>query len=154
MGELRRDASTLGGVAGAHKTEGNKEFFFCYVATGVSAGQPRVMTFSSTTTAQPVASAPATITAYQQYVVFPMIAGAADYQWCQFKGDASVLVNGTTDVAAGDFLKLINGGTSLIKDAATRSADSCAISQVAYTTDSAALTAVYILGERSNIPAA
>lgn len=154
MPELQKDKSTLGGVAGAFRNEGNRRYVFAYVASGVAVGQPRVLTYDGDEETNPTAGAIATQTGYTQFVVFPTIAGADDFQWCQVRGDAYVLVDGTTDVAKDDFLEVINATTSLVKDATSRSVNSVAIAQEARTTNSAGLTYVFLLGEAVQLAAA
>lgn len=152
MAELMKDVNTLGGVAGATYKEGNKAYVYAYVPASSLAGQPLVLTFTGVTTTNPSAVAPATSSVYQ-LVVFPTAAqsSTAGFQWCQYRGDATVLVDGTTDVAISDFLKVANAGTALIKDATTRGTTSIAIAQAARTTNSAGLLAVYLLGSRVTI---
>ncbi len=155
MAELSTSIDTLGGVAGAIKRDGNKAYIYCYVQASALAGQPLVLSFTGVPGASgtnPGTATAATSSVYQLIVVPPVAQGAtAGFQWCQFKGDAQVLVDGTTDVAIGDFLKCTNTATSLSKDNTTRQTTSVAISQVAYTTNSAALKAVYLLGDRVTI---
>lgn len=152
MAELMKDVNTLGGVAGGRYKQGNQEFIFAYVPASSLAGQPLVLSFTGVVTTNPSAVAPATSSVYQ-LVVFPTAAqgSTAGFQWCQFRGDATVLVDGTTDVAVSDFLKVANAGTALIKDATSKGTTSIAIAQAARTTNSAGLLAVYLLGERVTI---
>lgn len=148
MPELQRDINTLGGVAGARKVEGNREYFFVYVATGIAKGQPRILAFDGDEETNPKDAAPATSTTVYQQVIFPTDTGANDFQWCQYKGDAYVLVDGTSDVAKDDFLEVLNAGTALVVDASSKGTGSIAIAQEARTTNSAGLTYVYLIGDR------
>lgn len=152
MAELMKDVNTLGGVAGGIYKQGNQAFIYAYVPASSLAGQPLVLSFTGVPTTNPSAVAPATSAIYQ-LVVFPTAAqgSTAGFQWCQFRGDASVLVDGTTDVAISDFLKVANAGVALIKDATSKGTTSIAIAQAARTTNSAGLLAVYLLGERVTI---
>jgi hypothetical protein len=151
MPELQRDQYTLGGVCGSIKKEGNREYVFAYVPASTAVGTPLALTFTGvagTSPTNPSAVAVATSSAYQ-LTVFPTVLNtAAGFQWCQYKGDATVLVDGTTDVAVSDFLEVINAGTSLVKDGTARTVNSVAIAQAARTTNSAGLLAVYLLGDR------
>lgn len=150
MPELQADKDTLGGVAGAIKKDGNREYVYAYVSASTAVGTPLVLTFDGATATNPKTAAPATSSVYQMVVFTTVLSSTAGFQWCQYKGDATVLVDGTTDVAQSDFLKVSNGGTALVKDG-TIATTSIAISQVAYTTNSAALKAVYLLGVRVTI---
>ncbi len=154
MPELQNDKETLGGVAGAHKVEGNREFVYVYVASGTAKGQPMILAYDGDEETNPKTAAPATNTAFEAFVVFPTAAGADAFQWCQLRGDAEVLVDGTTDVAKDDYLEVINAGTALIKDATSRGVGSVAIAQEALTTNAATLTNVYLLGEAVQVAAA
>jgi len=82
--------------------------------------------------------------------------------WLKLKGIVKALVDGTTDVALGDTLKVINAGTAFIQDVASAGSgatgvigvNSVAISLATYTTNSAALEWVYLIGKERTVPAA
>lgn len=156
MAELQGDLSTLGGVAGAKKVSGNREYIFAYVPASTPAGTPLYLSFDGDEETNPKGLAPVTSTTVYQTVVFTTVAQVlAGYQWCQVKGDAIILVDGgTADVAKDDFLEVLNAGTALVYDATTKGTGSLAIAQEAYTSGTNALKHVYLLGERVFVQAA
>ncbi len=153
MPEIQSDVNTLGGVCGAIKVEGNREFIYAYCAGAETRGNVRVITFDGDEETNPTAATPATSTVYQRVVVATQTTTAAGFQWYQYKGDAEALVEGTTDVAKDDFLEVLNTETSFKKDASSRSTNSVAIAQEAQAANSAVLTNIYLLGERSLVAA-
>lgn len=151
---LKGSLVDLGGVAGAHRVEGNREFVFAYCAAAETVGKVRVITFDGDEATNPTAAAPATSTSVYQIVgVATKTTTAAGFLWYQIKGDAEALVEGTTDVAKDDFLEVLNTETSFKKDATSRSTNSVAIAQEAQASDASVLTNVYLLGERLFIAA-
>lgn len=153
MPELQNDTSTLGGVAGARKVDGNREFIYAYCAAAETVGKVRVITFDGDEETNPTAAEPATSSVYQIVGVATKTTTAAGFQWYQIRGDAEALVEGTTDVAKDDFLEVLNAETSFKKDAASRSTNSAAIAQEAQASNSSVLTNVYLFGERLLIAA-
>lgn len=154
-GAIKGDAQTLGGVAGAKKWSGNRGYIYAYVAASITAGTPLVLTFDGDEETNPKGATPATNTTVHQLIIFTTVTQGADagFMWCQFAGDAKILVDGTTDVTKDDFLKVINAGVALIKDATSRGVNSIAIAQEAMTTNAATLTFVYLLGYEAQVPA-
>lgn len=75
------------------------------------------------------------------------------YGWFAFKGVANVLVDGTTDVAAGNYLlsnsKTISG--ALILDGTTKTDESVGMALAAQATDSAVLTSVFLFGDPAKL---
>lgn len=77
------------------------------------------------------------------------------YSWFAIRGTVSVLVDGTTDVAAGDYLRVNSTVVSgaLIKDPASGttapSTVSVGVAQAAQAANSAVLIQVYLLGDRA-----
>jgi hypothetical protein len=73
------------------------------------------------------------------------------FGWYAFWGVATVLVDGTTDVAAGDWLKLAVGthATLMLDSTSARSNSSLAVARAASTANSANLTEVFLLGDRA-----
>jgi len=69
-------------------------------------------------------------------------------------GKGGLLVDGTTDVAAGDYLEVINAGTSAIKDGTTRTVNCIAMALEAQTTNSAVLIDVQYIGIPVQVAAA
>lgn len=147
-GTINGGTGDLGGVAGAIKRDGNRSFIYTYVTASAAVGTPFVLDFDGDEETNPKVLVPATSSVYQ-YIVFPtVLSTTAGFQWCQFRGDAYVLVDGTTDVAKDDFLEVLNTGTALVKDGTSRTTNSVAIAQEARTANSAGLTYVYLLGDR------
>lgn len=80
------------------------------------------------------------------------------YGFCQFKGNVTASVDGdTVDVAAGDQLEILNGGTAFtsagIAEGAVLENETVAIASAA-NTGAAADQTVYLIGKRSSIEAA
>lgn len=154
MAELSQSTADAGGVAGAMKREGNKEFIYAYCAAAETRGKVRVITFDGDEETNPTAAAPATeTTVYQTVGVATVSTTAAGFLWYQIKGDCEALVEGTTDVAKDDFLEVLNGETSFKKDGTSRTVNSVAIAREAQASNSSVLTDVYLLGDRVNIAA-
>ncbi len=91
---------------------------------------------------------PATNAVGVDVVVATGVVANNKFGWFVCKGWCRALVEGTTDVAKDDFLKAVNAQKYLVKDAATESAKSVAISSAAQAADSAVLTKVYVQGNK------
>jgi hypothetical protein len=61
-------------------------------------------------------------------------------------GKGQILVDGTTDVAAGDYLEVIDAGVAAIKDGSTRTVNCCCMALAAQASNSAVLTNVQFIG--------
>lgn len=152
---IYKDKDTLGGVAGAWRENGNKLSVFAYIAANVAVGTPLFLQYDGDEETNPKGTVPATDTAIGQFIIFPTeLSTTAGFQWCQVRGDAEVLCDGTNDIAKDDFLEVINAGVALILDGTSRTDHSVAIAQEAYTTNAAGLVNVYLFGERCQIEAA
>ena len=117
-------------------------------------GQPYLLRYDGDEETNPGVIDPATATTAINYVVFATAATAnGAFGWFTCFGYMDVLIDGTTNVAKDDYLEVVNGGTSLIKDAAALSLNSCAIACAAQETDAAVITRVFVLGERVNVQA-
>lgn len=148
MAELRKSVTELGGVAGAIREEGNRRWIYAYCATAETIGKVRVITYTGVQTTTPTAATPATnTTVYQQVGVASVTTTAAGWLWYQIKGDAEALVEGTTDVAVGDFLEVLTTETSFKKDGTSRTTNSPCIAQEAQAANSSVLTNVYLFGD-------
>jgi hypothetical protein len=86
---------------------------------------------------------------------------AAEYGFVCIKGFTYALVDGTTDVAAGDQLEVLNAGTAFIQAAAATAGDAgtiidetCAIAMEAYTSATPANKMVFMLGKQTVVKAA
>lgn len=91
-------------------------------------------------------AAPATL-AVLHYVGAPQKAVAAgEVAQILVGGKGGLLVDGTTDVAAGDYLEVLNTGTAAVKDGTTRSVNCIAMALEAQTANSAVLIDVQFIG--------
>lgn len=117
------------------------EYMYVKAHTGLTAYQPYVLNYSSTSGAEFRTAAPATLTAPGSLVVVPQVAFTANYYgFVLIKGDGKVLMSAQT-YAVGDFLQILNAGTTLVVDGTTgspvRLINSCAICKEAGTTATA-----------------
>ena len=100
------------------------------------------------------ALAPATA-AYPVFTAVALEAVAVDaIGYFQISGVVNAFIEGTTDVAAGDFLEVLNGENEWKKDGAARTLVSGAVALAAQAADSNVLTSVLLIGEGHNIAAA
>ena len=72
----------------------------------------------------------------------------------QITGVVDAFVEGTTDVAKGDFLEVLNGENEWKKDGAARTTVSGAVALAVQAADSNVLTSVLLIGESHTIAAA
>lgn len=131
-----------------------REEVFLYNNTGGATvvGQCGLLEYTGLGTTNPQIVALAAKTAIYYHLVVAMEAvAAAGGVWCAVQGPADILVEGTTDVAVGDFLKAVAGTstTALIKDGTTKTEDSYAIAHAAQAANSAVLTKCYLIGEKA-----
>ena len=157
MGRIAGSGEDLGGVYGQRTLEeGNREYVFCQVPASTPAGTPLKLSYDGDEESNPKGAVPSTDASVKHLIVFnpTLVGSSAEFQKCQYRGDADILVDGTTDVAKDDFLEVINAGTGLIKDGTTKTVQSVAIAQEALTTNANTKTNVYLLGEMVNIQAA
>ena len=123
-------------------------------ASAIPVGHPCLIRFDGDEETNPfvVSGASASGTAVVERYCTPVVAVAAtSWGWFCFEGYCEALVEGTSDVAKDDFLKLAIATTSgLIKDTGTQpgTANSCAIAREAQAANSAVLTDVFIIPER------
>jgi len=151
--QISRHRSVTDSNAAVRVDQHGAEFINLYAASHTK-GQIKVVTYDGDEASNPSAVTPATSAVYQKVGVCTKTSATAGYVEYQIKGDCTfALVEGTTDVAKGDFLEVLNGETSLKKDATTRSVNSVAIAQAAQTADSSVATSVYLIGERVIIAA-
>lgn len=95
--------------------------------------------------------APAAVTANCNVVVALGVNLTATWGWYAFAGYVDALVEGTTDVAKDDFLKVTAPNAQFVKDGATKTTDSFAISTAAQAADSAVLTKVWLIGSEADV---
>jgi len=133
-------------------SDGEKAFVCAYYAgSSLAAGQPVTLSYGG---AYPVAIIEAATTAFAVKTgVATKAMTAAGYLWVQVEGLCEALVDGTTDVAAEDYLEVINSGTAFIKDGAARTTVSGAVAVDAQATDSAVKVTVYLIPEQHTIAA-
>lgn len=121
-----------------------KIFIDAIAHAALTKGQPYVVVPDSTSYA--VTQAPATL-AVLHYCGAPQKAYASgEVAQIQIGGKAEMLVDGTTDVAAGDYLEVLNTATSAVKDGTTRSVNSVGIALEAQASNSAVLIDVMLFG--------
>lgn len=122
-----------------------------YNATGGACvvGRPYMVTYDGDEETNPSVTTPAAVSA-PCWVVFATEATAtASWGWFTIAGYDDVLVEGTTDVAKDDFLKITAAttATAMLKDGTTKTTDSIAIACAAQASNSEVLTKCYIIGE-------
>lgn len=85
---------------------------------------------------------------YKRWGVATKAYAAGDIAFLLNKGECSMFVNGDTDIAVGDTLKIAPGGsaTCAIKSGTTETESTVALALEAYTTASEALKKVSLLG--------
>lgn len=126
-----------------------------YNATGSAqaAGDVAVLTFGYASGTEVNAGVAATSSVYQYVVVaLDAIASGAIGRY-QISGYCEAAVEGTTDVAAGNFLEVLNTEESFKKDGTSRTTNSVARAVDAQATNSAVVVTVFLFGERVIIAA-
>jgi hypothetical protein len=132
----------------SNKDEKRYESVWC--ASGFTHGVPYVLDYAGATAHGPIAAAPATLAVYQMIGVpqGPTTTVAGWYPF-QTKGICEAYIDGTSDVADGDWIEVINGGTSFIVDSTTtRSTSSVGVALEAQASATPALCQVCLTGER------
>jgi hypothetical protein len=124
-----------------------------YNATGGALTKNAVymLNYSGNPATSPQVIACATSTPTRFLVVAKEAVATASWGWFCVAGWTDALVDGTTDVAVGDFLKLTSGtsATAFIKDGTTITTSSHAIAGAASTADSANTTLIELFGEKA-----
>lgn len=149
MNGLNAPIETIDGTGsqGARRMQGRNEFLYAYVPASALRGEIYVVTYDGDEETNPKLVTAATLAVYQEYAVILADQGTiAGFAWVQTKGHTYALVEGTTDVAKDDFLKVTNTLKYCVKDATTRSTGSFAISCAAQTANSSVLTEVELIG--------
>jgi hypothetical protein len=135
------------GIAGKRRGSGMNEFLYAYVPANALKGEVYVVTFDGDEETCPKLVAAAALAVYQEVAVVLKDQGAtAGFAWVQTKGKASILVEGTADVAKDDFVEVLTTEKSAKKDATTRSVNSVAIACAAQAANSAVLTDCILVG--------
>ncbi len=109
--------------------------------------------FDGDLTQNPKIETCAAVTVDRQLVVATEAYADQTWGWYVFAGVYDVMVEGTTDVAVGDYLKLVaaTDADALIKDGTSRTADSVAIACAAQAANSAVATKCFLFGDRCDI---
>lgn len=131
---------------GATRRIGNKVFRKVYFASGYT--QYAIYQIAAGATG-PTATAVATRSVVGMVCV-PQGATTttAGWYWAQIQGPATMLVEGTTDVASGNMLEVLNAETSAKLDhASVESANTIAVAAAAQAANSAVAIPVWLLGK-------
>ena len=125
-----------------------------YNGTGAACvvGAPYIVTFDGDEETNPKVATVASLAVYQHVVVALEATAAAAWGWFAIQGTVALTaVEGTTDVAKDDFLKIVTAtsAVSMIKDAATRSTASFAIACEAQAANSVVNIRCFLLGDRA-----
>lgn len=127
-----------------------------YFAAGFTQYRPYMVANTAAAATSPAAIAAATEADAVYHVCVPQGATTttAGWYWAVIQGVCQALVDGTTDVANGGFLEVINAGTAFILDHATApTVNAMAIARAAQATNAATETEVYIMGGRVPVAA-
>lgn len=110
-----------------------------------------MVNYSGNPATSPQVIAAAASTPTRELVVAKEAVAIASWGWFCFSGWTDALVEGTTDVAIGDFLKFASATstTAFIKDGTTITASSHAIAGAAQTANSEVATLIELLGDRA-----
>lgn len=135
------------GVIGSRRNVGKNIDVYCYSVGAKAKGEFQVLDFNTGEEAtSPAIIDPAALAVYQEVGVCLEAFDALGYGWVRVSGIVEALVDGTTDVAKGDYLESL-GAISAVKDHATvRSVNSVAVALEAQTVaGSATLASVEVL---------
>lgn len=135
-GTLRHEVRLYNATGGALTSGGF--YMVDYGGTTPTAPNPRVVT-------------PATTAIMREFVVALSALADVSYGWFAYAGYVDALVEGTTDVTAGDYLKLVNAQLYVVKDATTISAASMARALAGQTANSAVAARIFLFGSRCTI---
>lgn len=138
-------------VDGARWSEGVNEFVTAKSHAALAIGDVVQLAASATgvLTAAPATTAFATETG----VVCEAAAAAGTFVKVQTRGFAEAYVEGTTDVAAGDTLEVLDGENEFKKDGTAISTVTAAVAVDAQAADSNVLSTVYLIGRVHTIAA-
>jgi hypothetical protein len=141
--------------AGTRMWLGAKQYICAYwdgaTPAAIAAGSIWALSYDTGANARcPIVIAPVMRTHRQTIVVAPKdLPVAAGWYWFQIRGECNTLCDGgTTDIGIGDYLQIASGAAVLTVDHATvQSYRSVAVAKVAYTSGTAALKSVYLIGD-------
>ncbi len=124
---------------------GKRTYIAAYAHGILPKGQPYMLTYSYVSGQEVKTAAPAT-GAWPIEVVVPIqIEFIGKIAWFQIGGEAEVLMDGTSNIAAGDFLSVTTGETAFTYEGTSMAKDSKAVAVDAYEDASDALyTAILI----------
>ena len=123
-------------------------------SAALTAYQPYQFQYKSTALKHVDVKVPATLANAVNIIGVPQAAIADDaFGWVQIYGEAECLVDGTTDVAAGEYLEVINAGVAAIKEGTAISKGSFAVAIDAVTADAATQATVFLTGLQVEIAA-
>lgn len=136
---------------GSEYSEGGKQFVVCKSHDALAVGDVVVVAYNAS---GPVTAAAATSTfPVRTGVVIDEASAAGEQIVVQVGGLCEAYVEGTTDVAAGDFLEVLNAENEFKKDGASRTTVSAAVAVDAQATDGNVLSTVYLIPEQHTIAA-
>ena len=118
----------------------------------MAVGDVAVLTFGYAKGSYLKATTPANSSVYQYVVVILETIASHAIGRVQVFGECEAFVEGTADVAAGDFLEVTNGKNEFYKDG-SRSVNSAAIAVDAQADAGNVLSTVFLLGDRVIIAA-
>lgn len=119
------------------------------VGSAVSIGQPVTIAYDNTYGTKVIANATTTFAVKTAVAVNATASLALD--WWQVSGEAEALVDGdSSDVAAGNYLEVLNGGSAFVYDDTSRTTVSAACA-VDANTGAAALKTVTLIEEQHTI---
>jgi len=142
---------TGNGQVGAKQGSGKNVDVYCYSAGARAKGEFQVIDYNSgEASTSPAILDPAALAVYQEVGVVLEAITEAGYVWIRVAGICDALVDGTEDVAKGDYLESL-AAISVVKDHSTvRSVNSVAVAMEAQTVaGSATLAEVEVLPRRS-----
>lgn len=149
-----------GKVRRVYNSDGTVRFdVWAYNGTGgaLTAGRPYLLTFGSALATILKVAVPTTNAEICNQGVIALEATAnATWGWFAIAGvvKSLALVDGTTDVAAGDHLEVTNGlATALQKDGTALSSKSFAVALAAQAADSAVATDILLIGKIHQVAA-
>lgn len=140
-------------IAGLTIEENGKKYVSAYSTGARAVGDVVMLTYSNTAGQEVTAADAATSTFPVRTAVAATVNAGTELSWFQVEGIAEASVDGTDDVAAGDFLEVLNTADDFIKDGTSRTTVSGAIAVDAQTTDAPVVVTVVLIGEQHTIAA-
>jgi len=138
-------------VAGAELQVAGKQYFAAHIGSAPTVGKVHVFDYTETTAQEVTAITPATETTARRSGI--AVVTGTGLQWFQVGGLAEAFVEGTTDVAAGDFLEVLNTEQDWKKDATAIDVTSGAVAIDAQAADSAVLSTVFLINKIHTVAA-